>query len=249
MADFSLEGVKNFFDKSKSKVINVVKKIVAGILGLGVIGSIVLALIFLALIKIFPIMSIYFIVQAGIFLLLSFLVLKIPDFSRKHYVAKEIKECENLFNEIKKYINDNDKIKAEFKGIIKDLNEGIKQAKDLANRIYSIENTLAKKDWDISYITNKIKKEESKSDKDEMILKRLMEQKDNINKLTNLQNNFINQLSGIKHTFNSVYTKLTLIDTSNRADFDSVETEIQKILDFKLKVAKYEEELDKELKI
>lgn len=247
MVDLNLDGVKNFIDKSKSKFINIIKKIVAGILGLGVIGSVILAFVFLG-VRFIPI-AIYFLGQGGLFLLLALLVLRIPDFSSKHYVRKEIKECENLFEQIKKYINSNDKLKSEFKNIIKELNDGLKQAKELANKIYNIDNTLRKKDWDISSITNKINKEQSKIDKDQMTINRLLEHKNNIEKLTNLQNSLINQLSGIKHTFNSVYAKITLLDTSSKASFDSVETEIQKILDFKLKVAKYEEELDKELKI
>ena len=242
MSDFSFEGIKRFLDRKKSKFINVIKKIVAGILGVGVIGSGVLALIFLSIVWM-P-LTIYFAIQGGLFLILALLVFKIPDLSKKHYINKEIKECEELLSQIKKFVNENDKLKNEFRTIVKDLNDGLKDAKNLAEKIYGIEKTLSKKEWDIDYVEKKLKNATSEIEK-----KRLTEQKDNINKLLELQAKLIDQLLSIKHTFNSVYTKLTLLDTSNKIEFDAVETEIKKVFDFKLKVAKYEEELDKELKI
>jgi len=246
MSDFNLEGIKNFIDSKKSKFIDLIKKTITWLLGIAAGVNIILSLIFFS-IKVLPI-AIFFIGISGGLLLLMFLVSKIPDFSKRHYVSKEIKECENLLNEIKGYINNNESLKNEFKTIIKDLNDGLKQAKDIASKIYNIEKTLQKKDWNILLIEKKIKQEETKPNKNEIDIKKLIEQKDNIKKLTDLQNNLISQLSSIKHTFNSVYTKLTLLDTSKKADFDSVETEIKKVLDFKLKVTEYEKELDKELK-
>ena len=80
------------------------------------------------------------------------------------------------------------------------------------------------------------------------ILEKLEEQKGNIIKLKERQASLSGQISLLKSNFNSVYTKITLLDTTDKVGFDEIETEIHKILDFKLKVSNYEEQLDREMK-
>lgn len=242
MSEFNFENVRIFLNRKKNKLMDIIKNIVWIVLGIYAFGSFALSLIFFS-IKWLPI-GIFFLIPSGILLFIVFFIINILDSSKKNYVNKELQENKELLEQIKKFINENNKFKNEFSSMLKDLNEGLKDAKKIADKICSIEKTLRKKDWDSDYIEKKLK-----SAKTEIEKKRLTEQKDNINKLIELQNKLIEQLLNIKHTFNSVYTKLTLLDTSNRIEFDSVETEIKKILDFKLKVVKYEEELDKELRI
>ncbi|HQJ07220.1 MAG TPA: hypothetical protein PLI57_12685, partial [Spirochaetota bacterium] len=81
------------------------------------------------------------------------------------------------------------------------------------------------------------------------LVKSLSDQLENIKKIKETDKILRNQLTKIKLNLNSIYSKILVIDINDKTNFDRIESDIQKILDRKIMVSKFEKELDDELKI
>lgn len=163
---------------------------------------------------------------------------------------KEIISCEKTLVNLKRFINSQPN-KDEYINIYNSLNQSLENAKLSSKKIDNIRTTLKNKDWNIDYIEKQISNEFLKSNKDKNLIDKLNEQKENINKLKEREEQLITKLALLKTNFNSIYTKITLLSTSDgeKNSFDEIETEIQKNLDFKLKVSQYEEELGRKVEL
>jgi hypothetical protein len=236
--------------KVQKTMITTIKKILAGVFGFFSFAFICFSVLFY-LVKIpgvgtpFIGVGIFFSCLAIAMFILSIFMLKTSSgtgISKLHY--SEIHESERLLQKIKIQL-DSQNIKNEFVNIYNTLSNELENAKKIAVKIDDIQKTLKAPEWDINEVVIKIDTENRKQNPNQGILVKLNEQKENISKLKQRQEELSNQITLLKTNFNSIYTKITLLDTTDRVSFDQIETEIQKMLDFKLKVSKYEEELDK----
>ena len=159
---------------------------------------------------------------------------------------KEINSCQKVLDNLKKFMN-NQTNRNEYLPIYNSLLESLNNAKLLSKKIDSIRDTMKGREWNINYINEQISNERTKPNSDMRVVSQLEEQRVNIEKLKERERELLNKLSLLKTNFNSIYTKITLLATSDtgRASFDEIETEIKKNLDFELKVSQYEKELDR----
>jgi predicted RNase H-like nuclease (RuvC/YqgF family) len=165
--------------------------------------------------------------------------------TRKKYYS-DIKNCEIILSKIKNTVKKNNI--SELKDIYKQLQDELKNGKKIAKKIDSINESLREPDWNLDKLNQRIKKEESTDPVNLERLEKLKEMKEQILRLKNRRLQFINQISDLALSFQTIYTKMALLDSEDFNSFDQIETEIQKILDFKLKVSEFEEELNDELK-
>jgi|GEM_PF-3384275 len=189
-----------------------------------------------------------FLVIPAIFILVVSINLKkgnLKNYSKKHF--KEIKDCENILQRVKDHLKNEKISRNEYKHIYGSMKKELKNAKDVAKKIDVIIKALRSPDYSINAIESRIKEEENKDPKNEAIIKTLKEQVKNIKKLEERVKDLQDHISNLKLNFNSIFTKVTLLGTESKVGIDDVETEIQKILNFKMNVAKFEEELAKEL--
>jgi hypothetical protein len=236
--------------KVKKTVVSTVKKIFAGIFGFLAFAFTGFAALFF-LVKIPYVgtligVGVFFICLAVAMVILTAAMLRSGGSISKVHSA-DIAECEKLLKKIKFQI-DNQKLKNEFSDIFATLSKELVNAKKIAFKINSIQKTLRLPEWDLNEVTIKINSETKKANANQTLLQKLNEQKENILKLKNRQTELTDQITMLKANFNSIYTKITLLDTTDKVGFDEIETEIHKILDFKLKVSNFEDELDRELK-
>jgi hypothetical protein len=234
--------------KVKKTVVSTIKKIFAGIFGFFTFVFAGFSVLFY-LIKIPGIgfgLGVFFTVLSACMLALAIILLiSIKGSSSKtHY--SDINDCEKLLQKIKIQI-DSQNVKDDFLNIYNTLFNELQNAKLIAKKIDDIQKTLKTPEWDVNEVMLKIEIESKKPNSNPAILEKLAEQKENISKLKKRQDDLSNEITLLKANFNSIYTKITLLDTTDKVSFDQIETDIQKMLDFKLKVSKYEEELDKKI--
>ncbi|OHD11686.1 MAG: hypothetical protein A2086_11895 [Spirochaetes bacterium GWD1_27_9] len=241
--------IETYAKKIGKSVVSVTRKVFGGI-------SLFLTFLFAGLSALFFVVDfpvVHNIIGLGIFFAFigaGFLVLSILLFKgsgnlegKAHHA--DVKTCKELLKKIRIYLK-SENINIEFSDTYIRLKEQLENSKILAKRIDNILKITKSKDWDTEEIINRISYESKKTEVDRDLIKKLTEQKENIIKIKEKENNLRKQLSNLKTNFNSIYTKLTVLDTTNQVDVDKIEEEIQKTLDFKLKVSKYEEELKKD---
>ncbi len=251
---FDTNKIEKNIKKIQKSVVSTVKKTMIGIFSfLTIVFTGVSVMLFLTNIPIISsAISIFFGFLAFAFLVLdaSLLISLSGAANGKDFYnyRKEILSCEKILSSIKKIANSK-KDKGEYLLIYNQLSESLENAKSLSKKIDSIRSNLKLRDWDINYVEEQILLEKQKPNSDARIIERLEEQKNNIEKLIQKENQLTSKLALLKTNFSSIYTKITLLSASDdeKTGFDEIETEIQKNLDFKLKVSKYEDELEKEL--
>jgi hypothetical protein len=240
---------ENTIKKAGSIISNIVSGIIAGIAIIFLIGAASLVVaglttgipffyfpaVFLGLIGILAGIGAYK-VKSGLF---------IKDMSKDHY--KDYKACEDILKRVKSQLSNEDIDKNEYSHICDTMKKELKEARIIINKIDNINATLKSPDCDTSKIIKKINEEKSNSPSDEKLINTLENHIENINKLKAHEKKLREEISNLRFNFNSVYTKLTLIGTQSKTKFTDIETDIQKILDFKLEVNKYEEELLKDM--
>lgn len=234
--------IKRGVQRTKNRFFSAVKKVFAGIFGTitvitGVIGA--------AFIQLNLPVSVFFFCHAGLFLFLTLMMIKKMSYGSNLF-QKDVKECEDIYNKICALIKSS-KLKTEFGYLSKQLKEDIKDAKNISRKLDRLDRVLSKTDWDITTIDRNIALEERKDIPDVYLIKNLVNQKENVVKMHETEKKLVDMLNKIKQNLNSIYTKLTIVDTQDKIKMDEIETDIQKILDRKLMVSKFEEELDKEL--
>ncbi len=197
--------------------------------------------------KIFFPISVLFIIPAIFFAFFAYKINREAyGYSKQHYV--DIKSCQNILQKIKDQYGNEKKIsKEEFNHIFDSMKKELKNARVTTKKIDSIISVMKTPDFDLLRIDKKISEEKIKVDPDENRIKTLMEQKENIKVIEKRVKNLQDEISNLRLNFNSIFTKLTLINTRSKTNYDEIETDIQKILDFKLHVSKYEEELSNDL--
>jgi DNA repair ATPase RecN len=139
-------------------------------------------------------------------------------------------------------------LKEELKGIYSKMLSEYENAKKISVKINEINKMLSDPDWDLDKIQKNIQREKDKIPQDPKRLERMYEMHSHIQQLHEKKSRLCNQISDLNISFQTIYTKLTLLDIQEESNFDEIETEIRRILDFKLKVDQYEEKLDRELK-
>ena len=168
------------------------------------------------------------------------------EYKKAKDYLEDVKANDELFEKIKNYLNKK-KLSAELAGFEEKLEAEISNSKKTVDKIAVIDEALKNMNWDIERIDQKIQ-EEKNSGNDGKRLNKLYETRQNILQLKERKEKLINQITDISLSFQAIYTKLTLLDLEQHPAFDEIETEIQKILDRKLRVSQYQEKLDKEMK-
>ncbi|HOV13290.1 MAG TPA: hypothetical protein PK771_03310 [Spirochaetota bacterium] len=252
MINIDTKSIEKDIKKIGKSVVSTVKKTLIGIFTfLTIAFSGISVMLFFLNIPISTAVGIFFAFLAAAFLIIDFAIfmsLKGSDDGGNYNYRKEIGACEKILNNLKKFIN-TQKNRDEYMVIYNQLVESLENAKLLSVKIDNIRTTLKGKDWNIQSINEQISNERTKSNPDTKLVTQLEEQRNNIGKLVEREQQLLNKLSLLKSNFSSIYTKITLLSTSDdeKSGFDEIETEIQKNLDFKLKVSKYEEELNKDI--
>ena len=247
---FDTNKIEKNIKKIQKSVVSTVKKTLIGIFTfLTIAFTGISAMLFFMNIPISTAVGIFFGFLAFAFFVIDaaiFISLKGSDGGEYYNYRKEIVSCEKILNNLKKFVN-SQKNKEEYLSIYNQLSESLENAKLLSKKIDGIRTNLKTKEWNINFVDEQINNERQKSKPDTRIIEKLNEQKSNINQLIERENLLVGKLSLLNTNFSSIYTKITLLSTSDdeKSGFDEIETEIQKNLDFKLKVSKYENELDK----
>ncbi len=161
----------------------------------------------------------------------------------KHH--DDLKSFTDVLNKIKEFIEKNPK-NSELKHIYQSLQKEMDHAGEISERLDMINKTLDDPYWDMTGINERIKNEENKSPVDHGRLDRLNEMKEHVIKLKEKKEKLEGSIGDLALSFQTIFTKMTLVDNYDRASFDEIETEIKKILDHQIKVSEYEEKLEKE---
>lgn len=172
---------------------------------------------------------------------------KVKDFNKDKKYYEDLKACEDILKKIKNYSNDKN-INIYLKKTYSILQEEFEKAKKISEKIDLIDDILTSPYWNIDKINQRIQKESENNPNDTTRLAKLNEMKEHILKLKEKETKLNNHISDLSLNFHTIFTKITLLDNEEKVNFDEIETEIQKILDYKLKVSEYEEKLDDELK-
>jgi hypothetical protein len=159
----------------------------------------------------------------------------------------DLKSAERILHKIKEYLK-KEKLKDELKSIYSKMLKEYENAKKISIKITEINNILNDEDWNLNKINKNIEDEKNKITQDPKRLDRMYEMRSHVQQLIERKERLANQISDLNMSFQTIYTKITLLDIQSENSFDEIETEIQRILDFKLKVDHYEDKLDKELK-
>ena len=159
----------------------------------------------------------------------------------------DMKSAERILNKTKEYAKKGS-LKEELKGIYSKMQSEYENAKKISLKINEINKMLSEPDWDLDKIKKSIQQEKNKNPQDPKRLERMYEMLGHVQQLYERKSRMCNQISDLNISFQTIYTKLTLLDIQEEGNFDEIESEIQRILDFQLKVDKYEDKLDRELK-
>jgi|GEM_PF-3683721 len=162
-----------------------------------------------------------------------------------HYML--IKSCEEILLKIKNLIK-KQKLNIDLKKIYTGLNKELNSVKGLLKKIDFINDTLEDPFWDTNKINERIEAEKLKEPHNTKRIDKLIDMIKHIEKLKERRTRYLNRITDLEINFKTIYTKITLLDNEDYKTSDEIETEIQKILDFQLKVNEYEEKLDDELK-
>jgi DNA repair exonuclease SbcCD ATPase subunit len=187
--------------------------------------------------------SIFFAVPAVILTIISYkLTGKYINFSNTQH--KDLKECVKILKDVKNFLKSGNVEKKEADHIYRTMHDELKNVKLLSGKIDEAIKNMSSQDYDVVKLAKRINDLKGKEPIDESLIKRLYEQKENVLLVEEKIKKIREQISNVRLFFNSIYTKLTLISTvDNKDSFDAVETEIQKMLNFKLNVSKFSEEL------
>jgi DNA repair ATPase RecN len=160
----------------------------------------------------------------------------------------------------KKYFRDSERVLRKIKGLVKsreskerygDLYETCrKQLQDSRNILAKIDSlyTLLRSDaWNYKRIARRLKAARKSSGGDSSFVDTLQQQLDNIENLTRRYNELQREITAMAIHFNTIYTKLALLNAGDRVAEDEVESDIQRVLDRELNVRKFEEELERDL--
>jgi hypothetical protein len=231
-------------------VVSTARKVLAGLFGFFSVGFGGLTALFtvlgftahpgfLAGTAFFGIVTAFFVI-----LVIAMLRTGTPTAGKSHY--EDIATCETLLKRIDDVL-DNQQIKSEFGHIHSKLKKELKNARPVAKKIDGIVKTMQASEWNMDAVTARLNAEKDKIIPNEAMVAKLEDQLSNIGILKNREQKMRDELAMLRQDFNSIYTKLTLLDTTERVAFDAIETEIQKILDRKLRVQKFEDQLDEGL--
>ncbi|HQB60790.1 MAG TPA: hypothetical protein PK899_03920, partial [Spirochaetota bacterium] len=194
-----------------------------------------------------PLIGGVFLTLGGIFWIITLAVLKgLSDADYSH--NKELKACREIHDKIVAYLKGS-KIQNELQSYRSTIKDELDNAKTVAAKIDDVAKTLKRKEWDEDIVKERLSDEEKKSSPDVYLVKSLSDQLENIKKIKETDKILRNQLTKIKLNLNSIYSKILVIDINDKTNFDRIESDIQKILDRKIMVSKFEKELDDELKI
>ena len=160
---------------------------------------------------------------------------------------KDLKSAEKILSKVKNYIKKGN-LKQDMKGIYLKMQSEYDRAKKTVSKINEINDMLNDPDWNPDRIEKNIRKEENNINQDPKRIERMREMLNHIKQLMERKSRLINQISDLNISFQTIYTKLTLLNIQEENNFDEIETEIQRILDFQLKVDEYEDKLDREMK-
>jgi hypothetical protein len=180
-------------------------------------------------------------IPAVLLFLIGFFLIRSLDTSKIFF--RDYHQCKTIYKKINIYINQKN-LKSEYKGVKGQLDSKMKEAEELVKKINEINKTFRSKDWDLKFINGKILEENRKSNSDNNMITKLQEQIGNIKTLKEREDKLSNEIANLKYNLNSIYTKMTVLDTDIKDKKDEIELEFQKILDHKLKVSQYEKELD-----
>jgi hypothetical protein len=172
---------------------------------------------------------------------------KIKSIKSKNKHLNDLKSAEKILNNIRENFKKG-KMKDELKNIYSKMQSEFENAKRISKKIDEINNILNDPDWDLNRIQVNINNEKNSINQDPKRLERMYEMQVQIRQLHERKTRLCNQISDLNIGFQTIYTKLTLLDIQEKNNFDEIETDIQRILDFKLKVEQNEDRLDKEMK-
>ncbi len=236
-------------EKTIKKAGNIITNIVAGILAFVSVLFIISAGVFITAalttgLPFFYVPSVFLGITGIIIGIGSYRTKKgilIKNRSRDHY--RDYRSCEDILKSVKFQMKTDRISREEYHHIFDTMKKELAEAKIIVTKIDNIGKTLKSPDCNVAVIDGRIREEKSKDPANENLVKTLENHRENVIKLENHEKKLRDQISNLKFNFNSVFTKLTLLDTQSRPKFDDIETDLQKILDFKLEVSRYEDEL------
>jgi uncharacterized membrane protein len=246
MPDKFFSLFNNFFSHQViNKAHGLITKILTIIFGFAAVcffsGAITFLILGIIAFRPFLALSVFFTVPAVILIIISY------KFANKNYSnshIKDVKECHRILKNVKNQLKSGHVGKNEAGHIYKTMNAELKNVKILSDKISRAIKNMKSPDYDVVILTKRIKDLKEKEPVDESLINRLNEQKENVLHVEEKIRKTKEQIANLRLFFNSIYTKLTLISTkTDRNSFDDVETEIQKMLNFKLNVSKFEDDL------
>lgn len=168
-----------------------------------------------------------------------------PKYSIQHH--KDIRACRDILEKVEGHIKNNRIGPLERKNIYRTMKKELRNAGKIAKKIDEILKHASRLTQELTSVSHETSATDHAQDKnDDYLVEKIASQKNDIDRLNERAQHLKEQIAKLRLNFNSIYTKLTLLDTEDTDNYDKIETEIQKILDFKLQTAQFEKELDKE---